>query len=325
MRTAPAFGLLQIIPDKIDPTPFLLLIATSQVTITLNSWFFYLTAQPLLMSIHTPKTRSTKAYNNAEFLNSPDARKIRVLCEMTEPEARFKEENIEDTIIFFGSARSIPQAVADKDLAELEAQFGAQGPQSSEEKKALHTAQLKVRMAPYYEAAVQLAQKMTLWSKQIKGSQHRFIVCTGGGPGMMEAANKGAKSAGGASIGLGISLPFEQGLNEYISEDLGFEFHYFFVRKYWFAFWAKAIVVFPGGFGTMDEFFEIITLIQTQKIDKKIPIILFGSTFWNSILNFEAFVEWGVISPEDLDLFKIIDSVDEAKEYLTGQLTELYL
>ena len=196
---------------------------------------------------------------------------------------------------------------------------------SPDQAKALRKAEAAVKLAPYYDAAVDLAKRMTLWSKSLRNREHRFLVCTGGGPGMMEAANRGAKEAAGASIGLGISLPFEQGINPYVTRDLAFEFHYFFVRKYWFAYWAKALVVFPGGFGTMDELFELLTLIQTRKVEKRLPIVLYGSEFWNDILNFEAFVNWGVISPEDLSLFKIIDSVEEAADYLQKMLTELHL
>lgn len=267
----------------------------------------------------------TKAYKNLDFLNGHDARKIRVLCELTEPEARFAKENIEDTISIFGSARSKSTADATAAWEALQAKYPDRSNLSEEAMAELRQAKAILRLAPFYDAAVELAKRMTRWSKALRHKEHRFIVCTGGGPGMMEAANRGAKEAGGASIGLGISLPFEQGVNAYVTPDLAFEFHYFFVRKYWFAYWAKALVVFPGGFGTMDELFELLTLIQTRKIEKTVPIVLFGSEFWNSILNFEAFVEWGVISPEDLDRFKIIDTVDEAEAYLTKVLTEVYL
>jgi uncharacterized protein (TIGR00730 family) len=266
-----------------------------------------------------------KAYKNPAFLNSPEARKIRVLCEMTEPERRFAEENIKDTIVFFGSARSLGSAQAATALAAVKAELEGVEELSPEEAKRLRRAEAGVSLAPYYEAALELAKRMTLWSKSLRNREHRFLVCTGGGPGMMEAANRGAKEAAGASIGLGISLPFEQGINAYVTRDLAFEFHYFFVRKYWLAYWAKALVVFPGGFGTMDELFELLTLIQTHKVQKKLPIVLFGSAFWNDILNFEAFVKWGVISPEDLSLFRIIDSVDEAEAYLRETLTEYHL
>jgi hypothetical protein len=266
-----------------------------------------------------------KAYKNEDFLNSREARKIRVLCEMEEPEKRFREENIEDTIAMFGSARSVTSEEAARRLAEVEAQIGDRTDLSPEEEAALEKAKSLVLLAPYHDAAIELAREMTSWSKNLPTHDRRFIVCTGGGPGMMEAANQGAHEAGGASIGLGISLPFEQGVNQYVTRDLQFEFHYFFVRKYWFAYWAKALVAFPGGFGTMDELFEMLTLIQTRKINKPLPIVLYGSDFWNDILNFEAYHKWGVISKKDLSLFKICDSVAEARDYLVEQLTHLYL
>lgn len=266
-----------------------------------------------------------KAYRNSEFLHSDDARKIRVLCEMTEPEARFREQNITDTIVFFGSARSIPLETANATLREIEQKLQGRSDRTPEEDEALRRARAGVKLAPYYDASVELAKRMTRWSQEVSDPDHRFIVCTGGGPGMMEAANRGAMEADGHSIGLGISLPYEQTLNDYISRELRFEFHYFFVRKYWFAYWAKALVIFPGGFGTMDELFEMLTLLQTEKVSQKMPIVLFGSEFWNSIVNFEAFVDWGVISPDDLKLFRVFDSVDEAEAYLIEELTEQYL
>ncbi|MCD8481342.1 MAG: LOG family protein [Verrucomicrobia bacterium] len=264
-----------------------------------------------------------KAYKNLDFLNSAAARKIRVLCELTEPELRFREENIRDTIVMFGSARLKHPDDAKRELDLVEAAAAANPSEDFSEK--LRLARIMVRSSKYYLATMQLAEELTKWSIGLKDKQKRFIVCSGGGPGIMEAANRGAKNVGGASIGLGISLPFEQGINKYVTHDLQFEFHYFFVRKYWFVYLAKALIVFPGGFGTMDELFETLTLIQTHKISKKMPIVLFGSEFWNSILNFDSFVEWGVISPTDLSLFKIIDSVDEARDYIIEFLTREYL
>ena len=273
-----------------------------------------------------PPQTPPKAYKNLDFLNSGAARKIRVLCEMSEPEARFAEENVEDTIVLFGSARIQHPDDAAKRLVDAKASLTVAtdvAAQAAAEKELL-VAKTRVKAAPYYTAAHDLAASLSQWSKSLTDKQRRFIICSGGGPGIMEAANRGAKSVGGASIGLGISLPFEQGLNAYISPDLGFEFHYFFIRKYWFAYLAKALVVFPGGFGTMDELFECLTLIQTRKIQKTLPIVLFGREFWDSILNFEAFVEWGVISPEDLSLFHIMDDVEEAHQYIVDTLTAAY-
>lgn len=267
-----------------------------------------------------------KAYKNLNFLNNDDARNIRVLCEMTEPGLRFAEQNIKDTVVLFGSARTIPLAQAKKALADVKAALIDPENPNTAEKAALHKAEIDLKSAPYYDAAVKLAEELTKWSMNLpESAQRRFYICSGGGPGIMEAANRGAHNVGGKSVGLGISLPFEQGVNEYIPDELQFEFHYFFVRKYWFVLLAKALVAFPGGFGTMDELFETLTLIQTKKVEKMPPIVLFGSEFWNSVLNIEALVEWGTISPRDIHLFKIIDTVEEARDYIIEQLTERYL
>jgi uncharacterized protein (TIGR00730 family) len=267
-----------------------------------------------------------KAYKNLDFLNSDPARNIRVLCEMTEPGLRFVEEKVEDTIVLFGSARIRP--IEDAEKARTAARTMVKDPEnpSPSEKRQLHRAECAVRSAPYYEAAVKLSESLTKWSMSLPGPhQDRFLICSGGGPGIMEAANLGAHNVGGKSVGLGISLPFEQGVNQYVSENLKFEFHYFFVRKYWFVLLAKALVAFPGGFGTLDELFETLTLVQTKKIEKRPPIVLFGSEFWNSVCNFDALVEWGTISPEDLDLIKIVDSVEDAHDYIVECLTERFL
>ena len=263
--------------------------------------------------------RPTKAYNNLTFLNSPDARKIRVLCEFSEPESRFRRYRVADTIVFFGSARVIPLEEAQENLRALEASPQPVPPGE------LERAARAVTMAQYYEAARELARLMTEWSKTLPDGNRRFIVCSGGGPGIMEAANRGSSEAKGLSVGLNISLPFEQSPNPYISRELNFEFHYFFVRKFWFVYLAKALVVFPGGFGTLDELFELLTLVQTRKTRKKMPIVLFGSRYWNEVLNMEALVHWGTISPEDLELFRVIDDVEIAYEYLRTELSRLYL
>jgi len=244
---------------------------------------------------------------------------------MTEPEIRFARENIQDTIVFFGSARSVDLKAAEEHFQSVKAQIGNKTDLSPEEAVALRKARALLKLAPYYQAAVELSEAMTRWTMSLEDKTRRFIVCTGGGPGMMEAANRGAHNAGSPTIGLGISLPFEQELNQYVTPDLQFEFHYFFIRKYWLAYWAKALVVFPGGFGTMDELFELLTLEQTRKITKQMPIVLYGREFWEDILNFEAFVDWGVISPQDLSLFRICDSVEEARDYLIEEFTRLYL
>ena len=267
-----------------------------------------------------------KAYKNLDFLNSDPARNIRVLCEMTEPGLRFAKQNVEDTIVLFGSARTKPIVVAEKELATIKDTIKDPENLTAEEKRSIQQAEYAIKSAPYYDAAAQLSESLTRWSMSLsKEHQRRFLICSGGGPGIMEAANLGAHNAGGKSVGLGISLPFEQGVNEYIPKELQFEFHYFFVRKYWFVLLAKALVAFPGGFGTMDELFETLTLVQTKKIEKVPPIVLFGSDFWNDVCDFDALVKWGTISPEDVDLFKIVDTVEEAHDYIVDCLTERFL
>ena len=223
------------------------------------------------------------AYLNDKFLNSPDARALRILSEFLEPLAHFRREKVRDTVVFFGSAR----------IREGEGEMGR-----------------------YYEDARSLARTLTEWSQQFTNSTHRFVVCSGGGPGIMEAANRGAAEAGGLTVGLNIGLPFEQFPNPYITPDLSFEFHYFFMRKFWFAYLAKALVVFPGGFGTLDEMMEILTLTQTQKLAKKMTVLLYGSAYWKEIINFEALVKYDMISREDLDLFQFVDDPATAFELL---------
>ena len=267
-----------------------------------------------------------KAYKNLDFLNAESARNIRVLCEMTEPGLRFAEEKVEDTIVLFGSARIKPLEEAERLRTAVRSSIKDPTNPTSAEKRDLHRAECAVKSAPYYEAAVQLSESLTKWSMNLPGPhQDRFLICSGGGPGIMEAANLGAHNVGGKSVGLGISLPFEQGVNDYIPEDLKFEFHYFFVRKYWFVLLAKALVAFPGGFGTMDEFFEVLTLVQTKKIDIVPPIVLYGSEFWNEVINFQALVDWGTISPEDLELFQIVDTVEAAHDHIVHCLTKRFL
>ena len=267
-----------------------------------------------------------KAYKDLNFLNSDAARNIRVLCEMTEPGLRFAEEKIKDTIVLFGSARIVPVHVADAQLKAVQASIGDLEHPTADEQRSLQKAISTVKAAPYYDKAAELAEELTKWSMNLpKEDMRRFIICSGGGPGIMEAANRGAHNAGGKSIGLGISLPFEQGVNEYIPDKLKFEFHYFFVRKYWFVLMAKALVAFPGGFGTMDELFETLTLVQTGKVTDAPPIILFGSEFWNRVVNFDALVEWGTISPEDLQLFTIVDTVEQARDAIIEQLSARFL
>jgi len=238
-----------------------------------------------------PMGRLPRAYRDWQFMDTTDARPVRILSEYFHPLAHFRDQKVHDTVVFFGSARTFEAS----------------------------------SMGRYYRDARLLANKVTKWSDGLGGSTRRFVVASGGGPGIMEAANRGATEAGGKTIGLNIGLPFEQRPNPFITRELNFEFHYFFMRKFWFAYLAKAMVVFPGGFGTLDEMMEILTLVQTQKLHKKVVIVLYGTTFWKEIINFDALVKYGVISESDLDLFQFADDVDTALQLLTDGLTELYL
>lgn len=237
------------------------------------------------------RSRRPKAYKNERFLDSADARPLRILSEYLEPLSHFRREKIRDTIVFFGSAR-----------------IQEEGP-----------------MGRYYHEARELARLVTEWSNQLEYTSRRFVVCTGGGPGIMEAANRGAQDANGTTVGLNIGLPFEQLPNPFITPELSFEFHYFFMRKFWFAYLAKALVVFPGGFGTLDELTELLTLEQTDKLAKKIIIVLYGSSFWREILNFDALVRHGMISEQDLDLFEFADDPKTALRILQDGLRKYYL
>jgi hypothetical protein len=263
------------------------------------------------------------AYENELFLNSPDGRILRMLSEYQEPLARFRREQIQDTVVFFGSARFQGRQDALQNFTAVENNH-ANVPEAKlqEDLKLAHAA---IDMARYYEDARRLAYLLTKWSVQIPARRRRFVVTTGGGPGIMEAANLGAHEAGGKTIGLNIQLPFEQYPNPYVTPSLNFQFHYFFMRKFWFAYLAKGLVIFPGGFGTMDELFEILTLAQTDKLAKKILVVIYGSEYWNRIINFQSFVEAGTVSPRDLDQFKVIDSPEEAFEYLRDGLTKHHL
>jgi uncharacterized protein (TIGR00730 family) len=263
-------------------------------------------------------------YLNAEFLKSPEARIIRIISEYLEPAARMRRYRIRDTIVFFGSARSTTPELAQQKLESLQREIEQSGGLTPELETKLSFAQYTVKLARYYNDAVELARRVTEWSKGLTG-QHHFIICSGGSGGMMEAANRGASLARGKTIGLNIQLPLEQEVNPYVSRELTLNFHYFFMRKFWFVYPAKALVVFPGGFGTMDELFEVLTLIQTKMPRKKMPVILFGKEFWDEIINFEALARWGVISLQDLDIFYKTDSVDDAFEYLTSRLEKLYV
>jgi len=261
------------------------------------------------------------AYQNEPFLSSPDGRILRILSEYQEPLARFRREQIQDTVVFFGSARFQGGDAASKELAAVEKNHAP----AAQQEKDLKRARAAVEMARYYEDARRLAYLLTEWSIQIPARRRRFVVTTGGGPGIMEAANLGAHEAGGKTIGLNINLPFEQNPNSFITPALNFEFHYFFMRKFWFAYLAKALVIFPGGFGTIDELFEILTLAQTDKLAKKILVVIYGSEYWHRIMNFQAFVDAGTVAPEDLNLFKFVDSPEDAFAFLRDGLTEYHL
>jgi uncharacterized protein (TIGR00730 family) len=301
-------------------------------------------------SLPIPKAfRAPLAYENPQFFNGPDGRALRVLAEYWEPLARFRRERIQDTVVFFGSARFASLDAAQQKLAILE-KPGSVVPAPPEEQPDsdieseieeleriggvdergelslnVKRAKAAVEMAHYYEHARELAYLLTEWTKTIPSKRHRFVVTSGGGPGIMEAANRGAFEASGKTIGLNIRLPFEQMPNPYITPELNFEFHYFFMRKYWFAYLAKALVVFPGGFGTCDELFELLTLAQTGKLAKKMTIIVYGRQYWDRVFNLKAMADWGAISPNDLGLFHYADTPQEGFRILKEHLTRNHL
>lgn len=264
------------------------------------------------------RKKPVKAYKNLDFLNSRFARPIRILAEFYEPYHRFESMEIDSTIVFFGSARIKPKPAAKKILVKCVEAY--EKDPSIKNDKLLSDARLQLRLSKYYEEAVKLGRLLTDWSLDRSTGKQRYYVCSGGGPGIMEAANKGAKKAGGKSIGMNISIPHEQTPNRYISEELGFEFHYFFMRKYWLVYLAKALVIFPGGFGTLDELMEVLTLIQTQKLTKKLPIIVFGQDYWHEVINFDAMARWGTIAVEDLNLFSFVNTAEEAFGLLKEEL-----
>jgi len=230
----------------------------------------------------TGSRHATLAYQDRAFLEGDAARPLRILAEYLGPLETFRREQIHDTVVFFGSARLSPE-----------------GP-----------------LGRYYEEARTLARLFTSWSKSLPSHAHRYIVCSGGGGGIMEAANRGASEAGGRTIGLNIGLPHEQRPNPYITRELSFEFRYFFMRKLWFAYLARALVVFPGGFGTLDELTEMLTLQQTGKLARRTPVLLYGSAYWNEVIGFEALVRHGMIARDDLELFTFADDPAAALELL---------
>ena len=302
-------------------------------------------SQPAQLAPDLPMLeRAPLAYENPGFLNSADGRMIRIMAEYTEPLARFRRERIQDTVVFFGSARFQGKEEADHAL-ELLNNTGSVAPAPEHEQPATipeivegtaselgrRRAVAAVEMARYYEDARRLAQMITTWAKglspEVPGTptRHRFVITSGGGPGIMEAANRGAYEAGGKTIGLNIKLPFEQRPNRYITPALNFEFHYFFMRKLWFAYLAKALVVFPGGFGTIDEMFEVLTLVQTHKLAKNITVVIYGPEYWKKVFNFDWLVDTGAISPKDVELFHFADTPEQAFELLQRGLIANHL
>jgi len=263
------------------------------------------------------------AYLDPEFLESHEARPIRILSEYVEPLRRFTEQKIQDTVVFFGSARVDSRERAERAFNTLKAR-GVDGADDHYQAE-LQKSRKAVEWARYYEEARELARLLTEWSGTLESDNHRFVVTSGGGPGIMEAANRGAREAGGKTIGLNIRLPFEQGANPYITDGLHFEFHYFFMRKFWFAYLAKALVIFPGGFGTCDELFEILTLAQTDKLSKKIGVILYGKSFWDEVLSLKPMAEWGAIAEQDLALLHYADTPRDAFEQLRKDLVTHHL
>ncbi|MFT7462110.1 MAG: hypothetical protein ACI9EF_000447 [Pseudohongiellaceae bacterium] len=276
-----------------------------------SSWELRATPDTYGAMATNKEKKVVKAYENSDFLNEPKARALRILAEYLEPKTRFEELGVKDTIVIFGSARIKSQEVAEAGLKAAQAEGGD-----------IALAERNLAMSKYYEASRELASRLTTWSLGLGGEDQRFVICSGGGPGIMEASNRGANDAGGYNIGLNVSLPFEQSGNPYSTHELTFEFHYFFMRKFWFTYLAKAMIVMPGGFGTLDEFMEVMTLVQTLKIKKHLPVVLFGTEFWGKVLNFDALIEAGTINASDLDLFFRTDSVDDAFDFLVKELTE---
>lgn len=256
-----------------------------------------------------------EAYVNPDFMGSPDARPLRILAEYLYPKKQFEKHKVDDTILFFGSAR-IPSPEDAK--AGLDAAKSSGGDTKAAERALF--------MSQYYGATRELSRRLTEWSLNLDDCHgRRFVICTGAGPGIMEAANRGARDAGGETIGLGITLPKEEQNNPYVTPDLNFEFHYFFTRKFWFLYPAKALVLMPGGFGTLDELFETLTLLQTRKMKKRLPVVLFGSEYWDKVMNLEALADFGAINPSDLDLIYRTNDVDDAFKYIVDQLCKYAL
>jgi uncharacterized protein (TIGR00730 family) len=280
---------------------------------------------------HAPKLKPQHApkppHEAQEFLQSTPARPLRIMAEYLQPMMQLKKENIGDTIVMFGSARIESRETA---LARLGRLKGEKIGKLSEGAKAQHRVALRgaksaLEMSRYYEEARELSHRITAWASSLGPKPRRFVICSGGGPGIMEAANRGAYEAGGKSIGLSIELPHEQFSNAYISPELSLNFHYFFMRKLWFAQIAKALIVFPGGFGTMDELWEMMTLLQTGKLSKNNMILIYGRRYWEQVLNFRAMVRWGMINPEEYKLLQFADTVDEAFEQIRTGMEKYHM
>jgi uncharacterized protein (TIGR00730 family) len=257
------------------------------------------------------RDRPLHAYLNERFIRSANARALRILSEYLEPKSRFDHFRVDDAIVFLGSARIPSRERAEKDLYAAEQGNGD-----------VEKAQRLLELSRYYEAARELAKRLTEWSKQLEDEERRFVVCTGGGPGIMEAANRGASEARGVNVGLAISLPAEEFDNPHVTRELALHFHYFFMRKFWLVYLAKAVIVFPGGFGTLDELFEILTLIQTHKIRKHLPVVLFGTSYWDQVIDFEALARHAMVDSADIAIFHRTDSVEDAFEMVTRSLKQ---
>ena len=279
--------------------------------------------QPKLKPQHAPKP----PHEDLEFLQSTPARPLRIMAEYLQPMMQLKKENIADTIVIFGSARIESRETALARVTRLKNQKTAKlkGGERATHRLALKDAKSALEMSRYYEEARQLSHKITSWASSLGPKPRRFVICSGGGPGIMEAANRGASEAGGKSIGLSIELPHEQFSNAYISPELSLNFHYFFMRKLWFAQIAKALIVFPGGFGTMDELWEMMTLLQTGKLSKNNMILIYGRRYWEQVLNFRAMVRWGMINPEEYKLIQFADTVDEAFEQIRTGMEKYHM
>ena len=283
------------------------------------------------MSEHHSRLKPTHAppapHEDRKFMESTPARPIRILSEYLHPLVQLKKEGIGDTIVMFGSARIEAHETAAARLTRLKHVHETKLPaaERAAHRAALRHAKSAVEMSRYYEEARQLSHKITSWALTLGPKPRRFVICSGGGPGIMEAANRGAIEAGGKSIGLSIELPHEQYANPYISPELSFNFHYFFMRKLWFAQIAKALIVFPGGFGTMDELWEMLTLLQTGKLPKHNIVLIYGKKYWDEVMNWRAMVRWGMIREEEYQLLQFADNVDEAFEHIRGGLEKYHM